>query len=64
MNNAGKEGSKYNFKDFYDKLRMKGFVVYPGKVTKLDTFRIGNIGDIYPEDIKRLLKVIEEFVFW
>ncbi len=55
---------KYNFKDFYDKLKAKGFVIYPGKVTKLDTFRIGNIGDIYPEDIKRLLKAIEESVFW
>lgn len=58
------ESEKYNFKKFYDKLKAKGFVIYPGKVTKLDTFRIGNIGDIYPEDIKRLLKAIEESMFW
>jgi len=58
------ESEKYNFKDFYNKLKAKGFVIYPGKVTKLDTFRIGTIGDIYPEDIKRLLKCIEESVFW
>ncbi|MBN2539366.1 MAG: 2-aminoethylphosphonate--pyruvate transaminase [Deltaproteobacteria bacterium] len=58
------ESKKYNFKDFYNKLKAKGFVIYPGKVTKLDTFRIGNIGDIYPEDIQRLLKVIEGSVFW
>ncbi|HOO89986.1 MAG TPA: 2-aminoethylphosphonate--pyruvate transaminase [Syntrophales bacterium] len=55
---------KYNFREFYNRLKAKGFVIYPGKVTKLDTFRIGNIGDIYPDDIRRLLTVIEESVFW
>ncbi|MBC8458057.1 MAG: 2-aminoethylphosphonate--pyruvate transaminase [Deltaproteobacteria bacterium] len=55
---------KYDFKTFYDKLKAKGFVIYPGKVTELDTFRIGNIGHIFPEDMSRLLKAIEESMFW
>ena len=41
-------------------MKSRGFVLYPGKVSKAETFRIGNIGEIYPEDIKRLLKTIEE----
>ncbi|MCX8063585.1 MAG: 2-aminoethylphosphonate--pyruvate transaminase [Candidatus Hydrogenedentes bacterium] len=55
---------KYDFKKFYALLKSKGFVIYPGKLTAIDAFRIGNIGHIFPEDIKRLLKAIEESIFW
>lgn len=48
------------FADFYAAMKQKGFVLYPGKVSGADTFRIGNIGDVYPDDMKRLLKAIEE----
>lgn len=48
----------YLFMDFYDALKAKGFVIYPGKVTAHETFRIGNIGEVYPADIERLLKSI------
>ena len=50
----------FNFTDFYNQLKAKGFVIYPGKISEADTFRIGNIGDIYPKDIEALLKAIEE----
>ena len=30
----------FNFKDFYTKLKAKGFVIYPGKISQADTFRI------------------------
>ena len=43
-----------------DKLKAKGFVIYPGKISEADTFRIGNIGDIYPQDIEALLQAIKE----
>lgn len=33
----------YDFKRFYDALKTRGFVIYPGKATDLDTFRIGHI---------------------
>jgi 2-aminoethylphosphonate-pyruvate transaminase len=48
----------FDFKDFYYKVKQGGFVIYPGKVTNLDTFRIGNIGHIFPDDMHRLIKVI------
>jgi 2-aminoethylphosphonate-pyruvate transaminase len=58
------ESERYNFTEFYDKMKKKGFVIYPGKVTQIDSFRIGNIGHIFPDDIKRLLKAIGESMFW
>jgi 2-aminoethylphosphonate-pyruvate transaminase len=54
----------YSFRSFYEALKARGFVVYPGKVTDRDTFRIGNIGEVYPQDIARLLTAVEESMFW
>ena len=56
--------SGFSFNEFYQRLKKQGFVIYPGKVSDADTFRIGNIGEVYPEDIERLLTVIEENRFW
>ena len=50
----------FDFADFYNELKGKGFVIYPGKISDADTFRIGNIGDIFPSDIKALLEAIRE----
>lgn len=54
----------FNFDNFYKKLNERGFVIYPGKLGKTDAFRIGNIGQIFPEDVKALItaiaKVLEE----
>lgn len=55
---------EYNFRRFYKRLKRSGFVIYPGKVTNLDTFRIGNIGAIYPDDMKRLIEAVEAAMFW
>jgi 2-aminoethylphosphonate-pyruvate transaminase len=48
----------FDFSVFYRQIKKQGFVLYPGKISRADTFRIGNIGEVYPEDIKRLLDVI------
>ena len=48
----------FDFKAFYAELKAKGFVIYPGKISQADTFRIGNIGDIYPDDMDALLQAI------
>ena len=37
------------FQRFYDALKDRGFVIYPGKLTVADSFRIGCIGRLYPE---------------
>jgi 2-aminoethylphosphonate-pyruvate transaminase len=53
---------EYSFKDFYQKLKQRGFVIYPGKVTNIASFRIGSIGHVFPEDIDRLIQAIAESI--
>ncbi|MCV6615733.1 MAG: 2-aminoethylphosphonate--pyruvate transaminase, partial [Cellvibrionaceae bacterium] len=50
----------FEFKPFYQALKQHGFVIYPGKVSNADCFRIGTIGEVYPADIARLLSAIEQ----
>jgi 2-aminoethylphosphonate-pyruvate transaminase len=54
--------SKFNFDNFYRYIKERGFVIYPGKLTDVDTFRVGNIGEIYKEDIKKLYIIIKEYM--
>ena len=37
-----------------------GQVIYPGKLSQMDCFRLGNIGDLHMEDMEKLLIAIEE----
>ena len=50
----------FDFKAFYLKLKEKVFVIYPGKISKADTFRIGNIGDVHPDDFRRLVEAVRD----
>ena len=50
----------FDFTSFYARLKEKGFVIYPGKISDADTFRIGNIGDIFPKDMEALIQAIKE----
>ena len=50
----------FDFKAFYEEVKRAGFVLYPGKISQAATFRIGNIGDVHPADIARLLRAIAE----
>lgn len=52
------------FGQFYARLKKEGFVIYPGKLTSANTFRIGNIGDVHPGDIERLLDAVRTARFW
>ena len=54
------EDPRFNFEDFYNKLNDRGFVIYPGKLSRANAFRIGNIGQIFPENVKALVDAIEE----
>ncbi len=54
----------YSFMKFYESLKQNGFVIYPGKVTQGDTFRIGNIGEVFPADMERLIRTIKTVKFW
>lgn len=51
---------KFCFTTFYSKLSELDQVIYPGKVTKADCFRIGNIGYLFPEDMEHLLKCVRQ----
>jgi 2-aminoethylphosphonate-pyruvate transaminase len=51
---------KFDFGTFYSRLSKKGYVIYPGKVSKADCFRIGCIGHIFPDDMRGLLGAIRQ----
>lgn len=53
---------KYNFDIMHDSFYKQGFTIYPGKVDKLETFRIANIGDITYRDIERFLHLLEQYL--
>ncbi len=40
------EHPAYDFKRFYDAVKARGFMLYPGKLTQVETFRVGCIGAI------------------
>ena len=52
----------FSFQEMYQYIKDRGYAIYPGKVTDADTFRIGNIGEIYPEDIEKLCGIMKEFL--
>ncbi len=58
------EHADYEFRRFYDLLKQHGFVIYPGKVTGIDSFRIGTIGHVFPDDIDRLIGAVEACMYW
>lgn len=52
--------ARFDFEEFYRRLNDKGFVIYPGKVSDANCFRIGSIGRIFPSDVTALLQAIRE----
>ncbi len=53
------ESDNFDFDLFYNKLNDKGFVIYPGKVSNANCFRIGSVGRINTADVEALLSAIE-----
>jgi 2-aminoethylphosphonate-pyruvate transaminase len=51
---------RFVFQQFYDGLKDRGYVIYPGKLTVADSFRIGCIGRLYPKDMKGALAAVRE----
>jgi 2-aminoethylphosphonate-pyruvate transaminase len=54
------ESPSFDFGTFYGKLNERDFVIYPGKVSDADCFRIGSIGRIFEADVRALLLAIRE----
>ena len=48
----------FSFDEFYRRLSDRGFVIYPGKLSKVDCFRVGTIGRIFEDDVRRLTDAV------
>ena len=53
----------FQFSEFYHRLSDRGMIIYPGKLPRVDTFRVGTIGRVFETDIAQLLHAIED-VLW
>lgn len=56
------ETPRYGFEALHDFASEHGFTIYPGKLGNINTFRIANIGDIQPEEMRRFTVKLEEFM--
>ena len=54
--------ARFSFAVFYEALKKRRFVIYPGKVSAADTFRIGTIGHVFPDDFALLTRNVGEVV--
>ncbi|MGY2288590.1 2-aminoethylphosphonate--pyruvate transaminase [Pseudomonas sp. SDO528_S397] len=49
---------RYDFKAFYERVKAQGFILYPGKLTQVDTFRVGCIGDVTAQGMQAAVAAI------
>jgi 2-aminoethylphosphonate-pyruvate transaminase len=54
------DNERFDFQRFYDGLKERGFVIYPGKLTVADSFRIGCIGRIGEREMRGALEAVRE----
>ena len=54
----------WNFANFYAAVREAGYVLYPGKLTQVDTFRVGCIGEIDADDLRNAVAAIDRTLKW
>ena len=54
------QNANFNFKKFYDALSDKNFLIYPGKLTTANTFRIGCIGNLNEIDMHDVIRSVKE----
>ena len=52
----------YEFKRFYDEVKQRGYILYPGKLTQVETFRIGCMGHFGPEGMNGAVAAIADTV--
>jgi 2-aminoethylphosphonate-pyruvate transaminase len=51
---------RFNFKNLYERLSEKGYVIYPGKLSHADCFRIGHVGRLDSGDVSALMSAFSE----
>jgi 2-aminoethylphosphonate-pyruvate transaminase len=52
--------ARYDFKRFYDGAKARGFMLYPGKLTQVETFRVGCIGAIGPNEMRQAVEAVAD----
>ncbi len=52
--------ARYEFKAFYEAAKQRGFILYPGKLTKLETFRVGCIGAIGRNEMQQAVSAVAD----
>ena len=50
----------YDFKRFYAAAKQRGFILYPGKLTQIETFRVGCIGAIGPNEMRQAVEAVAD----
>jgi 2-aminoethylphosphonate-pyruvate transaminase len=53
---------RFHFETFYERLGQRGFLIYPGKLTVADSFRIGCIGALGEAEMRGVLRAITEVI--
>ncbi len=53
---------RFQFEAFYDGMRERGYVIYPGKLTVAESFRIGCIGRLGASEIRGALAAVEDLL--
>jgi len=52
--------ANYDFKTFYAAARKRGFILYPGKLTQVETFRVGCIGAIGRNEMQQAVNAVAD----
>ena len=52
--------ARYEFKKFYEATKQYGFILYPGKLTQIETFRVGCIGAIGPVEMEQAVHAVSQ----
>ncbi len=50
----------FDFNAFYEAMKAKGFIIYPGKLTVVDSFRIGCIGQMDADVMRQVVQAAKE----
>jgi len=52
--------ARYEFKAFYQAAKRRGFILYPGKLTQVETFRVGCIGAIGRNEMRQAVAAVAD----
>ncbi|MBL8341108.1 MAG: 2-aminoethylphosphonate--pyruvate transaminase [Rubrivivax sp.] len=50
----------YDFRKFYAAAKARGFILYPGKLTQVETFRVGCIGAIGANEMRQAVEAVAD----